>query len=158
MTTTANEVCEWLKNSLHPITECRPVAVKIGKKSYIGAFYSTEESYLATERAVIEGQVTANDVNVEWKFYLLGSRPAMKEDRHCFQWSSGISLDMRVYRHTDEWYVCCHSSDNPKSQIPWKMFMLSEARTHAYGYYENHKIDTLERSKYERAPMVVEYL
>ena len=101
--TTANEVCEWLKHSLHPITECRPVAVKIGKKSYSGAFYSTEESYFATERAVTEGRVTANDVNVEWKFYLAGSRPVMKEDRHCFQWSSGIALDVRVYRHTDEW-------------------------------------------------------
>jgi hypothetical protein len=157
--TTANEVCDWLKkNSVHPITECRPVKVTIGKKSYVGAFYTTEELYSPTERAVTEGRVTANDKNVDHKFYLIGDRPKLRKAHHCFQWASGIALDERVYRHTDEWYVCCHSSEAPQSQIPWKMFMLSEWRSHAYGYYENHKIDTLEQFKYERAPMAVEYL
>lgn len=157
--TTANEVCDWLKkNSVLPIADCRPVKVTIGKKSYVGAFYSTEEFYSPTERAVTEGRVTAKDKNMECKFYLIGDKPKTKRVHHCFQWASGLPLDERVYRHTDEWYVSCHSSDRMESQTPWKMFMLSEWRSHAYGYYENHKIDTLERFIYERVPMVVEYL
>lgn len=156
---TAIEVCEWLKEkSVRPILSCRPVKVTIGKKEYIGAFYANEEVYQPGERAVTEGKVKAGEKFQEHHFYLIGDRPKTKPVNHCFQWASGLPLDERVYKHTDEWYTSCYSSDEPRSQQPWKMFMLSEWRAHAYGYYEGHKIDTLERSVYLRLPMQVTYL
>lgn len=155
----AAEVCAWLRSvSVRPIAKCRPVSVTIGGKEFVGAFYSTKEVYLATERAVTEGRVKAGEKSVEYKFYLIGDKPKQRRAHHCYQWASRCKLDERVYRHTDEWYVCCHSSNDPKSQKPWKMFMLCEWRAHSYGYYENHKIDTLERYTYLRVPMSVTYL
>ena len=156
---TAHEVCEWLKaNAVGKIVNVRPVKVTIGKNSYIGAFYGRIDTYLPTEDAVTEHRANAGEEHTEQLFYLIGDRPKMRKVGHCFQWASGLPLDERVYTHTDEWYVCCYSSDKPESQKPWKMFMLAEWKSHAYGYYKGHKIDTLERFEYQRAPMIVEYL
>lgn len=157
--TTAHEVCEWLKaNAVGRIVNVRPVKVTIGKKTYVGAFYGRVDIYIPTERAVTEKRVLAGEEHTEHLFYLIGDRPKMRKAHHCFQWESGLPLDDRVYAHTNEWYVCCHSSNDPKSQKPWKMFMLSEWKSHVYGYYKDHRIDTLERFEYQRAPMTVEYL
>ncbi len=159
MKPTANEACDWLlQNSCRPIKSIRPVKVTIRKNSYVGAFYSIRDIYIPTERAVTEKKVLPGEERIDYRFYLIGDRPKIKRSRHCFTWESGIAPDQRVYRNTNEWYVCCHSSKEQRTHVPWKMFMLSEWLAHAYGYYEGHKIDTLERFKYDRVPMTVQYL
>lgn len=156
---TAQEVCEWLKkNAVGKIVDVRPVKVTIGKKSYIGAFYGRVDLYQPTERAVTEHRAKAGEEHTERLFYLIGDLPKLRRAHYCLQWSSGLPLDERVYAHTDEWYLCCHSSERPESQKPWKMFMLAEWKSHTYGFYKGHKIDTLERFEYLRVPMIVEYL
>jgi len=161
----ANEIVEWLKKvSVQPLSEkveTVPVKVTLGKHVFYGARFTTVEKYAPRERAVLEGEAKAGEEWLSHKFYLLGNAPLNMRKLFgranvAFTWNHDLPIDTRVNHSNGEWYVSCYS--DKKKPDHGDFFMLGEWLSHSYGFYKDHKIDTLETFTYLRVPMNVEYL
>lgn len=161
----ANEIVEWLKKvsvqSLSEKVETVPVKVTLGKHVFYGARFTTVEKYAPRERAVLEGEAKAGEEWLSHKFYLLGNAPLNMRKLFgranvAFTWNHDLPIDTRVNHSNGEWYVSCYS--DKKKPDHGDFFMLGEWLSHSYGFYKDHKIDTLETFTYLRVPMNVEYL
>ena len=157
----AEKCAAWLLTCPNVVAS-RPVVMTMFNVDYEGVLYTLHETFQATERAVTDGPMEDGETRIETRLYVLGKMPKqLDKGHHCFQWASGLPINDRMENHTDEWYVACYSSTDP--QYAWASpfgpsIVMRECTSANFGYYKDHKIDTLETYQYKRHPLHVECL
>lgn len=162
MERTPQAVVGWLQRlgkSRGRIKSVRPVEVTIGKTTYIGAFYTEEETREATERACTEGHAKPGDKYPSYAFMLLGQRPKHKRANVAYTWADNLPVDDHG-KSIGEWYVSSYyESCEPNEFHPFgACFQIRMWVVATYGPYKDWKIDTGERFTYQRIPMSVKFL
>lgn len=140
-------VAEWLL-SCPNIVDAKPVTITVQRSNnapFGGVWYRTEQTRVATERAVTDGPDKAGDKYYRDAIYILGESPKWLADSVCLQ------------RGDIDWYIMCYITRNGlaeefKFAHPFGANWIITPWDIAHGPCKGHKIDTGMPRQYERIP------